>query len=169
MKLKVNINESYSLWKNHKKINQYFIKKALRNIMDYHRHLNSLEVEISLLLCDNAEISMLNKQFRNKNAPTNVLSFPDSDTKLCDQTTSLEELYLGDLAFAYEVISEEAKMTNKKFEDHFTHLLIHGILHLLGYTHSKEIDADKMESLEARLLSKFSITSPYKLANEKTV
>ena len=163
MQLKVNINESYSLWKNHKKINKHFIKKVLSNIIDYHPNIHSSELAISLLLCDNSDIAILNKQFRNKNAPTNVLSFPDSNRKLCDQNTSLEELYCGDLAFAYELISEEAKIADKKFEDHFTHLLIHGILHLLGYTHDKEIDANKMESLEVKLLCKLSITSPYNI------
>ena len=169
MKLNITINKSYSAWKDHNKINKHFVKKVLRNIADYHSNINADELEISLLLCNDSEISILNKQFRNYNSPTNVLSFPDSDIELFCQDISLKQLYLGDVALSYDTISKEAKMSNKKFEDHFTHLLIHGILHLLGYTHDKETNANIMERLEVQLLSKFGITSPYELINENKI
>ena len=93
----------------------------------------------------------LNKRFRNKDVPTNVLSF-----------LMLEDPIEGDLVLCHPVIKKEAKAQNKKIQDHYAHLIIHGYLHLLGYDHQNNVDADKMEKMERKILSKFNINDPYK-------
>ncbi len=105
---------------------------------------------LAVVFTDDASIRDMNHQFRGKDAPTNVLSFPSD-----------EEEELGDIILAYETIEKEAAEQRKSFDNHLTHLLIHGILHLLGYDHSEEDEARDMESLEIRILAKLDIANPY--------
>ena len=106
--------------------------------------------EIALALSNNAHLQELNKKFRGQNKPTNVLSFENE-----------REFFLGDIAIAYETIVEEAIAQDKTFNDHFTHIALHGMLHLLGYDHMNEADQQEMESLEIELLAKLGIENPY--------
>jgi probable rRNA maturation factor len=106
--------------------------------------------EIALALSNNAHLQELNNKFRGQNKPTNVLSFENQ-----------RELFLGDIAIAYETIVEEAIAQDKTFNDHFTHIALHGMLHLLGYDHMNEADQQEMESLEIELLAKLGIENPY--------
>jgi probable rRNA maturation factor len=106
--------------------------------------------EIALALSDNAHLQQLNAQFRQIDKPTNVLSF-ENDTEPC----------LGDIAIAYETIAQEAHEQDKSIEDHFTHITLHGILHLLGFDHINEKDAIEMENLETSLLHELNIANPY--------
>jgi probable rRNA maturation factor len=114
--------------------------------------------EISILLTDNTEIQQLNRDFRGKDAPTNVLSFPAYEP---DELSQISDPFLGDIAFSYPVIVQEAQTENKIFDHHLTHLLIHGVLHLLGYDHETDSQAEIMEALEVEILSLFNISNPY--------
>ena len=105
---------------------------------------------LSLLFSDDAEITTLNARFRGKDRPTNVLSFPDG-----------EDGYLGDVILAYETVYHEAMAQNKSFRDHMLHLVIHGVLHLLGYDHAYPRDAMQMEALEVGILARLCIANPY--------
>ena len=107
---------------------------------------------VSLLLGDDAAVAALNKQFRGKTGPTNVLSFPPAQG---------EEGFLGDIALAAETIVEEAEFQGKRFQDHAAHLVVHGFLHLLGYDHMNPDDAEKMEARERAILVSLGIEDPY--------
>lgn len=113
--------------------------------------------ELSLLLTDDAHIQVLNAQWRSKDKPTNVLSFPAFDIG------SEEELppMLGDIVLARETILREAALENKPLEHHLTHLIVHGLLHLLGFDHETEDEAEEMEALERVVLAKLAIPDPY--------
>jgi len=126
------------------------------------------EVEVSFLFTGDAEVQVLNREYRGKDKPTNVLSFPDTELtqeNLAEALTYNEPLVLGDIAFAEETIKTEATEQNKSFLDHATHLTIHGVLHLLGYDHIEEADAEEMEQLEVQILTKLNIDNPYYLSD----
>tara|TARA_B100001123_G_C14682963_1_gene778199 strand:+ start:24 stop:527 length:504 start_codon:yes stop_codon:yes gene_type:complete len=116
---------------------------------------------VDLILADNAFIQDLNYRYRGQNRPTNVLSFPQSDFKKGKIEPEDEFVLLGDIVMAYEVIAHEAKQENKPFLDHFSHLLVHGMLHLLGFDHETNDDQQEMESFEVKILSKIGISNPY--------
>ncbi|MBY0562650.1 MAG: rRNA maturation RNase YbeY [Hyphomonadaceae bacterium] len=108
---------------------------------------------VSLLLGDDAAIAALNAEFRGKTSPTNVLSFPPSQPS--------EAGFLGDIALAAETIAREAAEQGKTFEAHAAHLVVHGFLHLLGYDHLNDADAEKMEARERGILAGLGIADPY--------
>lgn len=109
---------------------------------------------LSLLLTDDAHIQVLNKQFRDKDAPTNVLSFPAAENG---------EAYLGDIAIAYGVTAREAEETGKSLAEHAMHLTVHGVLHLAGYDHIRPEDAAEMEKTEIAVLAGLGVADPYVL------
>jgi probable rRNA maturation factor len=114
--------------------------------------------EISILFADNVTLKNLNKDWRGKNKPTNVLSFPAStDLKLPRGQVKP----LGDIALAFETVAKEAEASGKSLKDHTTHLIVHGVLHLLGYDHIDDADAAKMEAKEIRILKKLGLADPY--------
>lgn len=123
--------------------------------------------EICLVLANDAQITELNKAWRGKDGPTNVLSFPaEDDSPDIPQTggnleESQDESVLGDVVFAFETIAREAAEQGKSFHNHVAHLLVHGVLHLLGYDHQSDEDAGQMESLERRILATLDIADPY--------
>lgn len=110
---------------------------------------------VSLLLGDDAALRALNKEFRGKDAPTNVLSFPPPK----DDPSA--EGFLGDIALAVETVIEEAQFQGKRFEHHAAHLAVHGFLHLLGYDHMVDADAERMEAQERKILASIGIADPY--------
>ncbi|PPQ26043.1 rRNA maturation RNase YbeY [Rhodoblastus sphagnicola] len=111
--------------------------------------------EVSLLFCDDARIRALNAQFRGMDKPTNVLSFPGPEP--------LETAHvLGDIAIAYETVAREAVEQGKALPDHLCHLIVHGFLHLLGYDHETDEEAEAMEADEARALQSMGIADPYR-------
>jgi probable rRNA maturation factor len=115
--------------------------------------------EITLLFADDATLKILNNDWRGKNKPTNVLSFPaPKNVKL----PRGEAKPLGDIALSFETVAREAEDSGKKPKDHTTHLIVHGILHLLGYDHMSEAEAEKMEAKEVRILKKLGIADPYR-------
>ena len=122
--------------------------------------------EICVMACDNARIADLNAEFREKPTPTNVLSWPSEErgAEVDGERPDAPEgpdPELGDIAIAYETCAREAAEAGKPFAEHVTHLLIHGILHLLGYDHIRDRDATLMESLETKILGKMGIDDPY--------
>ena len=111
---------------------------------------NFSQTEVSIVLSDDQEVQNLNKTFRHKDKLTNVLSFP-----------SKEKGELGDIILAYETVTREADEKGISPVDHTLHLIIHGFLHLLGYDHEKESDAQRMEALEVQVLKILGISNPY--------
>ena len=113
------------------------------------------EAEVCIRLVDPEESQTLNSTYRGKDKPTNVLSFP------FEAPPGVPTEILGDLAICAEVVAAEAKEQNKPLENHWAHMVIHGILHLIGFDHINEADAEEMESLEIQLLAKLNIPDPY--------
>lgn len=105
---------------------------------------------ITILLTDDAALRRLNRDFRGKDKPTNVLSFPAPGRD-----------YRGDIAIAYGVTRAEARASGKAFADHAAHLVVHGVLHLAGYDHVRAKDAKVMEPLEVKILARLGIADPY--------
>ena len=124
---------------------------------------------ISLMGCDDARIAGLNAAFRDKPTPTNVLSWPSEDRApdFVGDMPDLPEgdaedpLELGDIAIAHDVCAREAAAAALPFEDHVTHLLVHGVLHLLGFDHVEDEDAALMESREVAILAGLGVPDPY--------
>jgi probable rRNA maturation factor len=112
------------------------------------------EGELSLVLSDDAQMRALNREYRNKDKPTNVLSFP--------QTGAL----LGDIVLARETVAREAAEKHISFESHLTHLIIHGWLHLQGFDHQTEAAAKEMEAIEISALAALGIDNPYQVSDE---
>lgn len=110
---------------------------------------------LSIKLVDEAEMKMLNFYYRQKQKPTNVLSFP------CQLPEAMRGTLLGDIAICAQVVNEEAIAQNKPLQAHFAHMVVHGVLHLLGFDHENDQDAHEMESLEINILDKLGFKDPY--------
>ena len=115
------------------------------------------EFEASVMLTDDAQIRELNRTWRGKDKPTNVLSFPAPEQPGLDGPR-----HLGDIALAYETLVRESEEESKELAHHFAHLIVHGVLHLLGYDHEVEAEADIMEGLEVKALATLGIADPYR-------
>jgi probable rRNA maturation factor len=110
---------------------------------------------LTVLLASDRKLHSLNRDFRGKDKPTNVLSFP---------APANPDGYRGDIAIAYGVTAKEAKAAGKSLIDHAAHLVVHGVLHLAGYDHERPRDAKIMEPLEVKILAKLGIADPYKVS-----
>jgi probable rRNA maturation factor len=113
--------------------------------------------ELSLLLADDAALHELNRLWRGQDKPTNVLSFP---ARPHGGFAGPEAL--GDIALAFETVAAEAESEGKSLADHTAHLIVHGVLHLLGYDHGTEAEAAEMEALEVEALARLGIANPYR-------
>lgn len=111
--------------------------------------------ELVIRLVDIKESTQLNKKYRKQNKPTNILSFP------FEPPPGIETNFLGELVICAPLVKKEAKLQHKTIQAHFAHLAIHGILHLLGYTHKQAKAAHKMENLEIKHLTRLGFASPY--------
>ena len=119
----------------------------------------------TILLASDKTLRALNRDFRGKDKPTNVLSFPSSfDGRTAPASADAPGPYRGDIAMAYGVTSKEAKAAKKPFADHAVHLAVHGVLHLAGFDHERVRDAKIMEPLEVKILATLGISDPYKVA-----
>ena len=117
-------------------------------------------VEISVKIVDEAEGRALNRQFRQKDSATNVLSFPLLDAELPELPAEMP-LAMGDIVICAPVVAREASEQGKNSLDHWAHMLVHGALHLFGYDHETEVEAQEMEMLEARILAVRGVKNPY--------
>jgi probable rRNA maturation factor len=121
-------------------------------------------VELSVTLTSDEHVRELNAKWRNKDKPTNVLSFPMADElDLGRANVSGMELLLGDIVLAHGVCESEAAEKGVPLEQHATHLMVHGTLHLLGYDHHKDSEAADMEAREVRALERLGIANPYEV------
>ena len=112
---------------------------------------------VDLLLTDNSAMQVLNREWRGKDKPTDVLSFPSEE----DDSISGSGSFLGDVAIGYEISLADAEAAEKTLAAHLSHLIIHGILHLAGYDHIDDVDAEEMEALEISALARLGYGNPY--------
>jgi probable rRNA maturation factor len=125
------------------------------------------QVELSVRLTDDDQVRALNAQWRGKDKPTNVLSFPlAEEDELASSLTDGPELMLGDIVLARGVCAAEAADKGVPVEAHATHLLVHGTLHLLGYDHHDDSEAADMEAREIRALARLGISDPYAVEHD---
>ena len=137
---------------NDSNVDEDSLSKVCQNFLNE----NALEdSELLIRLVSPVEIQVLNKEYRDKNQVTNVLSFQS------DIPDEVEESILGDVVICVDVVREEALVGDKKFADHLTHMAVHGILHLIGHDHEDITSAYKMESIEIDFLDKLGISNPY--------
>ena len=118
------------------------------------------EAELAIMLTDDAGIRTLNSNWRGIDKPTNVLSFPALQPSGGAEPDDAPRM-LGDIAIAYQTTRKEADDEQKPFEHHLSHLAVHGFLHLIGYDHEKDDDAEVMEALETEILAQLGIPDPY--------
>jgi probable rRNA maturation factor len=118
-------------------------------------------VELSLVLADDERVAALNHRWRHRAGPTNVLAFAFDE-----QPAPPAPLMLGDVVLAYETVTKEAKDQGKPLADHLRHLIIHGVLHLLGYDHEAAGPARRMETLETRILATLGVPDPYRVRED---
>lgn len=143
--------------------------EVFSQVLDYvstHEDIDFLtlnkSINVNLCLSNDEEVHTLNKEFRQMDKPTNVLSFANIDDASFEELCQTEpEIELGDIIIALETMQREAKEQGITFHDHYCHLLAHGLLHLLGYDHIKEDEAEYMESFEIAILQKLNIKNPY--------
>ncbi len=157
-------------WLEEKKIENFIVKtcETLIPLTDLKKILQKdFELELTVLLVSDQQIKKINSEFRQKNKPTNVLSFPSLDENLVRKVGIKKAagpcayLLLGDIILSYQTIKKESLAQKKKFRDHLTHLILHSILHLIGHDHEDETMATEMEALEVKILKKIGIPNPY--------
>ncbi|MDQ2877683.1 MAG: rRNA maturation RNase YbeY [Pseudomonadota bacterium] len=140
---------------------------AARAAIERSTHANwltrAVAIEISVRLTNDDEVRTLNAQYRHKDKPTNVLSFPMVQPDLLDAVANTDdgEVLLGDIVLAHGVCAVEAEERGISLQDHATHLIVHGTLHLLGYDHMGDAEAEAMECLEVDALSSLGLADPY--------
>ena len=142
------------------------VKNAVFGYLREHENLDFLQAEkplkISVCLSDDTTVQRLNKEYRNMDKPTNVLSFANLDfAGFSVENEPFAEIELGDIILAYETMEREAEEQQVTLYAHFCHLLTHGFLHLSGYDHIKAEDAAYMENLEKEILKSLQIENPY--------
>ena len=140
------------------------VKTPFGTLIDTHA-----TIEVSVRLTSDAEVQTLNAQYRDKDRPTNVLSFPMVQRDLIDtvsQNSDDGEVLLGDIVLAHGVCVAEAAERGISVEDHLTHLIVHGSLHLLGYDHMNDDEGDAMEAIEREALATLGIADPYTIRED---
>ena len=157
--INIDIVSKSSKWKNY----ENFIEKTCQELIPL-TSLNKLlkkniSIETSISLVLDQEMQEINSNFRAQNTPTNVLSFPAMD----EISTNSDYIFLGDIIIAFETVERESIEQGKSFENHLTHMILHSILHLIGFDHQDDEMANIMESLEIKILKKLKINNPYNL------
>lgn len=136
--------------------NNQILSNISNDIEEFIAYFSVEKIDVEVSFCTAEQIKDLNYKFRKKDSETNVLSFP------AESSMGIQNACCGEVIICYEVLNNEAKESSKNITNHFKHLLIHSLLHLLGYEHDKENDAILMESEEIKFLSKIGISDPYK-------
>jgi len=134
-----------------------FVKKAVDAALIEDGAEADAPSELGVVFTDDAHIQALNAEWRGKDKPTNVLSFPAFPLSPGDRLPPM----LGDIVLAAETVAREAELEGKPLDHHISHLVIHGLLHLLGHDHEDEGEADRMEALERAALARLAIPDPY--------
>ncbi len=149
----INYNYSRSISNNITCPNYKLVKQLVQiSTTENIANLNYATIAINIEICTRKEITALNKLYRGKNRPTNIISLE----------YSVENNYLtGDIFLCHDIIKIEAKQQQKKIIDHYCHLIVHGLLHLQGFDHVQENDAEEMELNEKKILKQFGIKDPY--------
>ncbi len=155
--LAVDIVVEFPLWKA-----QRGADAMLRRALAAAAALVPSDGELAVVLTDDAAIRALNRDWRGKDAATNVLSFPAKEARPDRRAPRL----LGDIVIAYETVAREAAAEGKPFMHHLAHLAVHGFLHLVGYDHEANEDADAMEGLEIAILARLDVPDPYLLRDQ---
>lgn len=127
-------------------------------MVDLPEPLRGRHIEISVALANDDLIQILNREYRDKDSPTNVLTFATLDA---EEPENEGPANLGDIVLSYQTVYRESQEQGKFLQDHVAHLLVHGTLHLLGYRHQDDDEANIMETLEIRILEKLGVQNPY--------
>jgi probable rRNA maturation factor len=133
--------------------------RLVRRIITAAAPTSARNAELSVILTNDRAIGALNRQWRGRDKPTNVLSFPTP--KLVSKSVSKARHHLGDIVIAYETTAKEARDEGKPFDHHLAHLALHGFLHLLGYDHESHRQAETMERRERLILARLGVPDPY--------
>ena len=148
----IDILVEYEGWENSLPNAQEFVTSRIAAVLaEFEPPFGSIDV----LLCDDARIHELNREWRGHDKPTNVLSFEDIDDNV-----------LGNIAIAHDYCAREAIEQNKSFADHISHMVVHGTLHILGFDHIEDDEAEEMEALEIEILAKLGINTPYETIDD---
>ncbi len=151
-------------------------REAVAHALDAAGHRGALEhagvlLEVAVRLTDDSEMQRLNREWRGRDQPTNVLSFPMYPKGGLPRRLDLDEtdLLLGDIALGWETVAREAAEKEIPAQAHAVHLIVHGTLHLVGHDHAEDSEADAMEALERRILKGLGIADPYAPASGRDV
>ena len=158
----VRIMAPSELWQANKPDVPKFVTEVVQHAVEASGRVHS-DSEVSLVLSDDRELRLLNAEHRGIDKPTNVLAFPNEplDDEGGAYTVRVRPLILGDIVLSYESVVAEAEDQGKTFDHHLAHLLVHGTLHLCRYDHERSEDAERMETLERRVLKAMGIRDPY--------
>lgn len=167
--INLNIEITDSSWDNNSGDIKNLSEQILETAISYIKQKEDIDflnidkpINVGLRLSNDEEIKGFNKEFRNKDSSTNVLSFASiDDENFYDDINFFDEIELGDIIISYNTLKREAEEKNIPFINHYTHLLIHGILHLLGFDHIENDEAEEMESFEIQILKTLNIDNPY--------
>ena len=153
--INIDVFSDEKAWSRRLKKKELFFNKICKAFPKKYKFLNK-KVSLTLLLSNNDNIKKLNRNFRNKNKSTDILSFPfDKKIKI------LKKTYIGDIIISYDTLKSESSKAGLTICNHMTHILLHGILHLEGYKHKKKIEELYMQKQEIKYLKKLNITNPY--------
>lgn len=160
--LRLDLDYASTLWTDRRPLGQALRRAGQAVFLDKHVARATLPYPacrtfvIAVKLTDDAEMQALNATFRGMDKATNVLSFPSTDHEVMQA-----ESFLGNIAIGYETVQREALQDGKNFQDHLMHLLVHGCLHLVGYDHIEQAEAEEMEALETAILASLGLADPY--------
>ena len=163
--LELNYTVKNKIWNNF--LQQIDINNYISNIFDTvikvlkYKISKKKIIELSITFTNDKEIQKINKQFRNCDKATNVLSFPMYESEFLNVVQFEDYLPIGDVILSYETILKESLEQGKTFENHLVHLIVHSILHLFGFDHVGDVDAEEMENLEVEILGVLGIENPY--------
>ena len=165
IKTKLNLSIADKNWKkelpNVQKISEQLLAEVIND--QNPDWLQNKEVSVNLSLSDDQEIKQLNFEFRNLDKPTNVLSFANIDDEEFEHYLNVnKQIELGDVIISLQTMLEQSVQEEISLHDHYCHILVHALLHLLGYDHIEQEEAKEMESEEIRILKLFNIENPYK-------